>query len=107
TAFIGCIAVRSCPDGVVMVARVFRINGDERDTAQIGTSFETRRRRAFGFGKRFARKLRRDAMLMYGDEADRARLAHAAKALDDARTRQARGPPCQRFGHNEFVGSGP
>ncbi len=40
---------------------------------------------------------------MDGNEADRFGRIHAAETFDDARARQSRGAPRQRFGQDEFV----
>ena len=98
------IVVGPGPHRVVMVARVFRIDGDERDVAQIGAAA-----RIGGRGARSAssstslRKFGRDAVRVDRDQADRFRRVHAAEPLDHARAREARGAAGQRFGQHKFV----
>ena len=69
---IGGIVIGSGPHRVVVIARIFRIDGDERNGAQIGAACADRPAwRASASSIDFLRKLRRNAVRVNGDQADR------------------------------------
>ncbi len=92
------IVIRAGPHRVVVIARILRIDGDERHVAQIGAAARIDGLSRFGLLDHFVREFRRNAVRMNGDHADRLGLAHAAEAFRDAGTRQAwrRGPRAAR-----------
>src|SRR5437016_14606125 len=105
TALVGLIGIGSGPNSVVVIARVFGIDCDKRNRAEIGAAGKLRRRGALGFRDGFAWELRRNSVLVDGDETDRARLAHAAETLEHTRARQTRCTTCQWFREHELVRS--
>ena len=86
-----------------MVACVFRIDGDKRDVAQIGAARNVRRFGVFNFAYGLRAKLRRYAMRMNGDEADRFRLVHGPEAFGNARPGKARSAPRERFDDHQLA----
>ena len=102
-AFVGGVFVGFGPDRVVVIARVGRVDGDERDFAQVDAAFDGGRRRAFGFVDDVGGELIGDAVGVDGDQADRLGFRHAADAFDDARARLAHGAPGQGFAEDEFA----
>src|SRR5579871_2684676 len=97
------IRIGSRPDGIVVIARIFGIDGDKREPAQIGAPGKSRRLRTFGFRQRFLRKFRWYSMLVDCDETDRAGLVHAAQPLDHARTRLAGTAAGEGLDQNQLV----
>ena len=88
-AGIGGICIRLGEDGVVMVARVGRVNGDQRQVAQVFTAFDGRGLCRVGFGDDRVRKMVGNAVLVNGDQRHGLGRGRVAQPGDDARLRQA------------------
>ena len=76
-------------DGVVAVARVGRVDGDEGQVAQILAALETCGFHGVGLGDGVVGELVGDAVLVDRDERHRARLGRVAEPGDDAGRGQA------------------
>ena len=76
--------VRLGEKGIVVVAGVGRIDGDQPQIAQIGTLAQRRRLGGFGLGQGLTVEAVGDAVVVDGDQADRPRVGEIAEALDDA-----------------------
>ncbi len=97
------IVIRPGPHRIVMIARIFGIDGDKRNGAQI---FAPACIDWFGgsrFRKRIRRKFRGNAVRVNGDQADRLGRIQIAQPLDNARARQSGGAPRKRFGQHQLV----
>ena len=87
-------AVGLGPDGVVVVARVGRVDGDDRQVAQVLAVIlaERQLRGELGFGERLLAEHVRDAVLVDGDQAEglgRERIAEDFEDLDAGARRAA------------------
>src|SRR3546814_10374113 len=71
-------------DGIVEVARIGAVDGDQRQVAQILTAAERRRGGGLGLGDGLLRKLADEAVLVQRDEAERARVVALAEPLQHA-----------------------
>ena len=76
-------------DGVVVVAGVGGVDGDEGERAQVLALAEGQRARGFGLGEGGLGELVGDAVLVDGDERDGFRRGRVAEAGGDAGARQA------------------
>ena len=72
-------------DGIVVVARVEGIDGEEIEGAQVGAAGEARRLEILHLGQHGRRELVGDAVRVHGDQADLALVLRVAERLDDAR----------------------
>ncbi len=70
-------------DGVVMVARVFRVDGDERDLCEV-FAWRLGGLRLVGFVDDSFREFVRYAMRVHRDDGGRARIIQPAENFDDA-----------------------
>ena len=89
--------------GVVEVARVLAVDGDQRQVAQVGAAAERGRAGERRLGQCRVREFLRNVVRVDGDQADRAGIAHAAQPLDHPRRLQAQAVMRQRLGQHEFV----
>ena len=90
-ALVGRIVIRPRPHRIVMVARIFRIDGDEGNGAQIGAPMRIDGFGRLGFVQHALRKDGGNAMGVNGDQADGARAVHAADAFHHPHLGKARG----------------
>ena len=71
--------------GVIVVARVDRIDGEEVERAQVRAARQLRRLEPLHLGQHAGRKIVGDAVRVHGDEADAALVLRVAEHLGDAR----------------------
>ncbi len=102
-ARIRLVRVGSGPDGVVVIARIFRIDGNERNISQIGAARNVCRFGVFGFADCFRAEAGWYSMRVDGDEADRLGLIHGAEAFGNPRAGKARFAPGERFDHHQLA----
>ena len=89
---------------VVEVARVLAVDGDQRDVAQVGRGGRAEPpRAALGLLEGVDGECLGDIVRMDGDQADRARIAHGAKPLDDAGRLQAEAMVGQGFAQHDLA----
>ncbi|MPL88767.1 hypothetical protein SDC9_34794 [bioreactor metagenome] len=91
-ALVRRIVVAQRKAGVVAVARVGRVDGDEGQRGQILAALETRGRLGIGLGDDLVGEVVGDAVLMDRDQRDRARRGRIAQPVEHARLRQAEPP---------------
>ena len=96
--------VRFREHGIVEVARVLAVDGDQRDVAQIGAAAERRGTGALGLLECGCGECLGNVVGMNDDEADGSRIAHGAEALDDAGRLEAQTMVRQRFGEHDLAG---
>src|SRR3546814_8900869 len=77
-------------DGIVEIARIGAVDGDQRQVAQTLAAAEWRRGGGLGLGDGLLRKLAAEAVLVQRNEAERARVVALAEALQHAHAAQAR-----------------
>ena len=97
------VGIGAGPHRVVVVARVFGIDGHQRNGAQIDASARIGGRGVRRLVQHFFGKIGRDAVGMNSDQADGLWRVHAADALHDPRTRKSAGAPRERFGQHQLV----
>jgi hypothetical protein len=90
-------------DRIVEVARVLAVDGDERRVAQVGAVAERGRAGGGGFAQGGVGELGRDVVRVDAHEADRARVAHRAQPLHDARGLQAETLVRERGGQDDLA----
>jgi hypothetical protein len=88
---------------VVVVFRIRRIDGDERQLAPILAPGERRRSGGLGLADRLGAEDMGNAVSVNGDQADRLFARHAAQPLAHARLRQAVAAGAQRFHRHEIA----
>ena len=88
-AGVGGICIRLGEDGIVMVARVGRIDGDQRQVAQVFAPLDGRWLCRVSFGDDGIREMVGNAMLVNGDQRHGLGGGRVAQPGDDARLRQA------------------
>src|SRR3546814_13807836 len=93
TLFRSRIIVGLGEDGIVEVARIGAVDGDQRQVAQVLTAAERRRGGGLGLGDGLLRKLADEAVLVQRDEAERARVVALAEPLQHAHAAQAQVVP--------------
>ena len=69
---VGRVVIRLRPHGIVEVARILVVHGDQRGMAQVLTAHQRRRRRPSRLNERVGRKFRGDAAAVDRDQARRA-----------------------------------
>jgi hypothetical protein len=100
------VAVRFGEDRIVEIPRIFAVDGDQRNVPQVFTPVEGNSPGIAGLHQSVVRKCHRNVMRVDGDEADRLRVTHFAKAFDDAGGFEAEALVRQRLGQHEFAGFG-
>src|SRR5581483_929215 len=100
------VAVGRRMNGVVVVARIDGIDGDEVKRAQVGAAVELRRLEPLQLGQHGRREVVRDAVGVNGDQADLALLPRVPQHLDDARLRHAEAMGAGKLEADEVAVSG-
>ena len=93
-AAVAGVGVRGGVDGIVVVARIDGIDGEEIERAQVGAAGELRRLELPQLGQHGGRELVGDAVRVHGDQADLALVLRVAERLGDARLRHPVGGSC-------------
>ncbi len=98
------IVVRQCADRIVMIARIVRIDGDQRQMPQIGPIAQHRRARLRRLGDLLIRKPDRNVMRGDGEDRGGARMVGPTDHFDDLGLARPRSMPArQGFGHDEIA----
>ena len=105
-AAVAGIGVRGGVDGIVVVARIDGIDGEEIERAQVGAAGELRRLELLRLGQHGVRELVGDAVGVHGDQADLALVLRVAERLDDARLRHAVAVRAAELEAHEVAGLG-
>ena len=82
-ARIAFVVIQPGPYRIVMIARIGRIDGDQRNGAQVGPAARIDRLCRLGVLDHRSGKFGCNAMVVNGDQADGSGRIHAAYALDD------------------------
>ncbi len=96
-------SIRFREHGIVEVACVLPVNGDQRDVAQIDATSERRGTGALGLLECGCGKCLGNVVGMNDNEADGSRIAHGAEALDDAGGLEAQTVVRQGFGEHDLT----
>ena len=102
-ALVAGIAICLREDGVVVVARVRRIDGDEGKRAQVGAALQSRRLQRLRFRDDALGKVVGDAVRVHGDEADLALIVGVAERFQNARLRHVKAPLARQVEAHEIA----
>ena len=98
------IIVRFCENGIVVIAGIRRVDGDEGQVRQVFAPLEPRRRHTVGFGNGVIREIVAKPVLVDRDQRDGPGLRRVAQPGDDAGARQAEAVLRPRlFGFDQFA----
>ena len=100
------VAVGLGPYGIVEIARVDAVDGDQRHGAQIAALAERWRAGGGGGGERGVGELGGDEIGVDGEQTDGARRVHGAEALGYPCPRQAEAAPGQHLGQDQLARHG-
>ena len=97
------VAIRFGIDGIIKIACVGPINGDQRHVAQISAIAQRRGTCVLGFGDGRWGEFGRDVVRRDHDQADRAGVGDLAEPFHHPRRFQPERPAGQRFGAHHFA----